>query len=382
MDPQHMFRKAALEKLSSPERLDVMMQVTSPMGWLALWTIGAVLAAVIVWSVVGSISIKVAGKGILIRGGSVLDLATTGSGRISEILVKPGDDVSEGQLVARVTQSDLMLRIQNVKEEIAALSGQGVEQQAAQSRITARYRQEADELRQKISVQQEMVAKGLLTKSALMATQQQLTATEQQIAQGEMSSAGRMNRVDDLRRQLRQLDNQLASSSEVRSTYTGRVLEVATAPGDLVSAGQRLITLEASNAPIKAVIYIPAGEGKKVRPSMPAYISPSTVKAEEYGFMIGEVKAVSDYPMTPQGLEHVLRNPALVSELTGGTAPIEVNAALIPDSTTPSGFRWSSSKGPPVKIFSGTICSATITVETKRPISYVLPIFRKTIGIT
>lgn len=139
-----MFRKAALEKLSSPERLDVMMQVTSPMGWLALWTIGAVLAAVIVWSVVGSISIKVAGKGILIRGGSVLDLATTGSGRISEILVKPGDDVSEGQLVARVTQSDLMLRIQNVKEEIAALSGQGVEQQAAQSRITARYRQEAD----------------------------------------------------------------------------------------------------------------------------------------------------------------------------------------------------------------------------------------------
>lgn len=377
-----MFRKAALEKLSSPERLDVMMQVTSPMGWLALWTIGAVLAAVIVWSVVGSISIKVAGKGILIRGGSVLDLATTGSGRISEILVKPGDDVSEGQLVARVTQSDLMLRIQNVKEEIAALSGQGVEQQAAQSRITARYRQEADELRQKISVQQEMVAKGLLTKSALMATQQQLTATEQQIAQGEMSSAGRMNRVDDLRRQLRQLDNQLASSSEVRSTYTGRVLEVATAPGDLVSAGQRLITLEASNAPIKAVIYIPAGEGKKVRPSMPAYISPSTVKAEEYGFMIGEVKAVSDYPMTPQGLEHVLRNPALVSELTGGTAPIEVNAALIPDSTTPSGFRWSSSKGPPVKIFSGTICSATITVETKRPISYVLPIFRKTIGIT
>ena len=90
-----LFRKSALDKLSSPEQLDVMMQVTSPMGWLALWTIGAVLAAIIVWSVVGSISIKVSGKGILIRGGSVLDLATTGSGRISEILVKPGDDVNE-----------------------------------------------------------------------------------------------------------------------------------------------------------------------------------------------------------------------------------------------------------------------------------------------
>jgi len=382
VDPQHMFRKAALEKLSSPERLDVMMQVTSPMGWLALWTIGALLAAIIIWSVVGSISIKVAGKGILIRGGSVLDIATTGTGRITEIEVKPGDDVKDGQLVARVNQSDLLLRIQNVKEEISALSGQGAEQQAAQSRINARYQQQAEELKQKIAVQQEMVAKGLLTKSALMATQQQLTATEQSIAQGEMSSSGRMNRVDDLRRQLRELDNQLTSASEVRSPYTGRVLEVVAAPGDLVSAGQRLVTLEATNEPIKAVIYIPAGEGKKVRPDMPAYISPSTVKAEEYGFMIGEVKAVSDYPMTPEGLEHVLRNPALVSELTGGTAPIEVNASLTPDPTTPSGFRWSSSKGPPVKIFSGTICSATITVETKRPISYVLPILRKTVGIT
>jgi len=231
-------------------------------------------------------------------------------------------------------------------------------------------------------VQQEMVSKGLLTKSALMTTQGQLTSVEQAIAQGEMSSSGRMNRVDDLRRQLRELENQLTSSSEVRSPYAGRVLEVVAAPGDLVSAGQRLVTLEASTEPIKAVIYIPAGEGKKVRPTMPAYISPSTVKAEEYGFMIGEVKAVSDFPMTPQGLEHVLRNQALVSELTGGTAPIEVNVALIPESSTPSGFKWSSSNGPPVKIFSGTICSATITVEVKRPISYVLPILRKTIGVT
>ena len=382
MDPQQMFRKAALEKLSSPERLDVMMQVTSPMGWLALWTIATALAAIIVWSVVGSISIKVAGKGILIRGGSVLDVATTGEGRITEIAVKPGDDVTDGQLVAKVNQADLSLRIANVKEEIAALSGQGVEQQAAQARINARFQQQADELRQKIAVQQEMVNKGLLTRSSLMATEQQLTATQQQIAQGQMSSAGRTNQVDDLRRQLRELDSQLTARAEVRSPYAGRVLEVVAAPGDLVNAGQRLLTLEASNAPIKAVIYIPAGEGKKVRPGMPAFISPSTVKAEEYGFMLGEVKAVSDYPMTPQGLEHVLRNPALVSELTGGTAPIEVNAALIPDPSTPSGFRWSSSKGPPVKIFSGTICSATMTVETKRPISYVLPILRKTVGMS
>ncbi len=377
-----MFRKAALEKLSSPERLDVMMQVTSPVAWLALVTIGVTIIALIVWSIVGSISIKVNGQGILIRGGQVLDIAATGDGRVAEISVKPGDPVKENDLVAKINQSDLLLRIQNVKEQIASLSGQGVAQQAAQAQLNARYRQQADELRQKIATQQEMVAKGLLTRGQLMATQQQLTQTEAAIAQGQMSSMTRMNPVEDLRRQLSEYENQLATRSEVRSPYSGRVLEVVAAPGDLVSAGQRIVTLEQSNAPIKAMIYIPAGEGKKVQPGMEAFISPSTVKAEEYGFIIGQVTAVSDYPMTPQGLEHVLRNPALVQQLAGQSAPIEVTASLVDDSSTPSGYKWSSSKGPPVKVFSGTICSANVTVETKRPISYVLPILRKAVGMS
>ena len=45
MGAKGLFRKSALEKLSSPERLDVMMQITSPAAWLALAALGAVLAA-------------------------------------------------------------------------------------------------------------------------------------------------------------------------------------------------------------------------------------------------------------------------------------------------------------------------------------------------
>ena len=47
MDAQRLFRKAALEKLSSPERLDVMMKVTSPAAWLALAALGAILLVAI-----------------------------------------------------------------------------------------------------------------------------------------------------------------------------------------------------------------------------------------------------------------------------------------------------------------------------------------------
>ena len=41
-----LFRKAALDKLASPERLDVLMQVTSPKGWLALLMMGIILSSV------------------------------------------------------------------------------------------------------------------------------------------------------------------------------------------------------------------------------------------------------------------------------------------------------------------------------------------------
>ena len=43
MQSNPLFRPRALERLSSPERLDALMQVTSPKGWLALYTIAGLL---------------------------------------------------------------------------------------------------------------------------------------------------------------------------------------------------------------------------------------------------------------------------------------------------------------------------------------------------
>ena len=44
-----LFRKAALDKLASPERLDVLMHVTSPKGWAALMMMGVILSSAVVW---------------------------------------------------------------------------------------------------------------------------------------------------------------------------------------------------------------------------------------------------------------------------------------------------------------------------------------------
>ena len=94
MSENPLFRKAALDKLASPERLDVLMQVTSPMGWLALTTVGGILVGVIVWSILGSIPERIDGQGVLLRGGANKEVRSTGSGTLASL------DLKEGQMVS------------------------------------------------------------------------------------------------------------------------------------------------------------------------------------------------------------------------------------------------------------------------------------------
>jgi HlyD family secretion protein len=106
-DQNPLFRKAALDKLSSPERLDVLMQVTSPKGWLALATMGGLLAGVIVWSIIGSIPTRINGQGMLIRGGALREIKAGGTGVIEELTLTQGGTVAINQLVGRIRRPDV-----------------------------------------------------------------------------------------------------------------------------------------------------------------------------------------------------------------------------------------------------------------------------------
>jgi len=131
---------------------------------------------------------------------------------------------------------------------------------------------------------------------------------------------------------------------------------------------------------LQAVIYVPAADGPKVQTKMAAQVTPSTVKREEFGFMFAEVAYVSDYPATAQSMMLLLRNETLVKELAGNTPPTEIRAALIPADNF-SGYRWTSPAGPPVRVKSGTLCTAEIVVDQQRPLSLVIPALKKSVGV-
>jgi hypothetical protein len=91
--------------------------------------------------------------------------------------------------------------------------------------------------------------------------------------------------------------------------------------------------------------------------------------------------SVSYFPSTPDGMKVVLRNEELVKELSSKGAPIEVTADLYPDPATKSGYKWSSSQGPPTGIFSGTLASAQIVVQRQPPVEFVIPKIKEIMGL-
>ncbi|HYU36279.1 MAG TPA: NHLP bacteriocin system secretion protein, partial [Thermoanaerobaculia bacterium] len=106
-----------------------------------------------------------------------------------------------------------------------------------------------------------------------------------------------------------------------------------------------------------------------------------TVKREEYGSILGEVTWAAEFPATQLGMNRQLRNEALVAKLMEAGPLIEVDVKLMRDAATPTGYRWSSSRGPNLKISSGTLTSGSIIVKEDRPISLVIPTLREKLGI-
>lgn len=59
------FRKAALDRLSSPEQLDQLVRITLPQGWISLGILTMLVGFALVWGWFGSITQELTGDGTL-----------------------------------------------------------------------------------------------------------------------------------------------------------------------------------------------------------------------------------------------------------------------------------------------------------------------------
>lgn len=94
-----LYRKASLDRISSPEQLDKSLKVTSPMSWLALIGVTLIVIVTVIWSIVGTIPVTVTTRGIVSSLVGSNAVYSSEAGTVVSVRVRPGDAVHIGDAI-------------------------------------------------------------------------------------------------------------------------------------------------------------------------------------------------------------------------------------------------------------------------------------------
>lgn len=407
-----LYRPQALAKVTDPDQLDQSLRLVRPRHLLGFGVVAAVLVAGLAWSLIATAPVKVSGPGVLLSPAGVAAVTTRDTGHVEQLLVRPGDRVVPDQPLALIRspeRSDELLAAEEEASEAQALYQALAQEFAAQDRLqadlltrmtaaTAERIESLEALLTTLTKQRAGEAglrdKGMVSSRQFFETETQLAQTahelamarnritelaldqEQQASKRQQELAEQRLRAQNLRRRADNLSRKYERDRQVLATVAGLVAEIGVDVDDPVSAGQaiaRLVVAREEASGLTAIAYLPAAEGKKVKPDMLAQVSPSTVKFELEGYVLGRVLRVSELPASREALLRRLRNDVLVDDLLKEGTPIEIEVALQEDGSTPSGYAWTSGVGPDIRLEPGTLARTQVVVERVHLISLLFP---------
>lgn len=405
------------ERLVTPEHLDRALYVTTPKAWAALCALLAILIAVVVWSIVGEISTYVRAEGIILsRGGMVFDAVATRGGRVARIVPAVGDTVDAGDVVAETFDAETMERYngalalveerlqvlherQTVANEENVLFEESVAEQRTRLESLRRTGEElVENARRRLMNLDGLAERGIVSQTTVeigaqtldnaqrslfdvMRRQEQLEADElRRRTQLDAGIADTEAQVADARRRVNELAA-VVETWQIRTTVSGRVTEIKTQVGATLSPGEPVLSIETGEEGLDVLIYVTPVDGKRVESGMPALVSPSTVRREEFGSMTGTVESLSEFPASLSGIVAVLQNQELATAFSNSGSPYPGRVVLTPDPSTVSGFTWTSARGATVDITPGTLAAVEIRVASQPPVTLALPWFRNLLGL-
>lgn len=231
---------------------------------------------------------------------------------------------------------------------------------------------------------QRQYLQNLNTVKEIQAQLRDLATQEARLSQQKLETGfTRNNQIEQVRERIAQLELQLKTQGSITSPYTGRLLGLSIVAGQIIEPGRQLASLEVedTNTQLLSVSYFPDRDGKRIDAGMPAQVTPSIVKRERYGGIVGKVVSVSPFPVTTQDITAVVGNTELANNLSRNSAPVQVTIQLQPNEKNASGYDWTSSDGPLQKVSSGTTTIVQVRVGEIAPIAYIIPLFRSWTGV-
>lgn len=173
--------------------------------------------------------------------------------------------------------------------------------------------------------------------------------------------------------QVKPAESSSAKTVSVVSPCAGRILQRVAREGDSVQSGTTLLLLERLDQPLRARLFLPASEGYKDDPGMPVHVMPTHVHASEHGYLIGRVLSADRFPMTQAEMMHRIHSKELARNLASRGPCLQIVVELETDPNSSSGYRWSSSRGTHLELYSGTPCEGRIILGKRRLIQLIFP---------
>lgn len=409
------FSKEALEAASNPDELDHTLQIVRSKLWIPMIGICLVALVGLAWSIFGRMPVNVTGFGVLINPGNVKVVQSQAPGLVENVSVKPGDEINEGDIVAILQQPALEQSLQQAKEnydEINRINSDALEanqkQFAAQlasinrqKELLAEGKQLSGNVNRSLEKRNEVLlqlAKDnlvnsemlLQSESSLVESKTKMASYDAQIQELDLSIEQAKqkniqteftlrNQIDESRRAVEKLKLQLENNRHIRSKTGGKVMQLMVSVGTAVAFGTPILSVAADESAnsMRNLCYFSVKDGKKIKPNMTIQITPSTVKRERYGSIIGKVINVSSFPVSQEAAVNIVGSKELALALTGQGAMIEVESELKSTSSSESisGYEWTS-QNPPVAVSQGTTTINRVRVDDRAPITYVLPLLR------
>lgn len=360
------FRKEALKKLSSPDDLDHLVPVTDRLEWIALLSSAVFIIAAVAWGIWGKIDTTLEGEGITMGAGTIQSIASRSAGTVTDLSLRDGQTVQEGEILAIIEQPEL-------KHEFLSAFSAYEFQLAMQA-------EKRSFLKRKIALLEQKTAEGRHIHHESMMKKGSMASAEQSVMELKNSLYKLDNDLADAERNLEKTRENYKWRSAIIAPFTGMVTEIKVANGQQVAPGTELLQLEPfKNDKLRDInldLYITSGNAKKIRKGMEALIALSTVKPEEFGYVVGKVLYISEYPVSGQSIAAEIKNEELARTFAHSGPPYKVTVKLIRDPSNPSGFRWTSGRDPGTAISSGILCTGKIVIEEHSPIELIIPMMK------
>ena len=347
--------------LSSPEQLQEAIQITSPMSRVAVAALAFVVLAVSLWSVFGTVRTRVRGDGLIAyHDAQRVDIVSHTEGYLVALLVRQGDQIARGDVVARIENESIeqrhtlaLLDEQEIRREIGTLERERDADVEELARIAEARRAS---LGQRISSGEALIElldermRGAETdagrRDELPALRRQVLdltydlersrsdLAELDVLQSERSSEWRRlirqarQRLTDREAELARLTAEMEALLEIRAATDGEIVEVLAGVGMFLHPNDGIYQMTNRVSGLFVNAFFSADAAELIEPGMPVQVSLSMLDRQDFGSLRGVVSGVSRFRLSSDALMTVLGNEQLVERFSRSGAPLAVEIEL------------------------------------------------------